>query len=325
MTPTRDPRAAHDDQEFDRSLIVAIQEASPDGILVVNDQDMIVSHNQRLFDVLGIAPEEIPGDHRGQLKGMHDQHLLSRAIEQIKDRESFLQRVQALYADPMLEDQCEIELMDGRTLERHSRALWGEQRQYLGRVWFFRDISKRKRAEAALQLMSQRDPLTGVANRRYFFDRANEEFTRARRFGRSLTFIMLDIDWFKRVNDRWGHAAGDKVLNNLCGVAEATLRQIDLFARVGGEEFAVLLPDTDTEGAFLLAERLRQNVAAQGVAEGSDSITYTISAGVATLAPEDVAAESALKRADAALYQAKGAGRNRTMRAVEARGSQDLI
>lgn len=279
---------------------------------------MIVSHNQRLFDVFGIAPEEVPGDHSGQLTGLDDQLLLSRVLEQVKDRESFLQRVKALYADPMLEDQCEIELTDGRTLERHSRALWSAHRQYLGRVWFFRDITMRKRAETALQVLSQRDPLAGVANRRHFFDQANEEFTRARRFGRSLTFIMLDIDWFKRVNDRWGHAAGDKVLKNLCGVAEATLRQIDLFARVGGEEFAVLLPDTDTDGAFLLAERLRLNVAAQGVAEGGDSISYTISAGVASLQPDDVSAEQALKRADVALYEAKDAGRNRTMRAMVA-------
>lgn len=315
MSPTRDPDAARDSQEFDRSLIVAIQEASPDGILVVNDQDMIVSHNQRLFDVFGLTPEDVPGDHRGQLTGMHDQLLLSRVLEQIKDRESFLQRVRKLYADPMLEDLCEVELTDGRTLERHSRALWGAQRQYLGRVWFFRDISMRKRAEAELKLISQSDPLTGVANRRYFFKRADEEFARSRRSGRSLTFIMLDIDWFKRVNDRWGHAAGDKVLKNLCAVAESTLRQPDVFARVGGEEFAVLLPDTDADGAFLLAERLRQNVAAQGVAEGEDRIIYTISAGVASLLPEDVSPENALKRADMALYEAKGAGRNRTMRA----------
>lgn len=318
MTPTRELDAARDDLEFDRSLIAAIQEASPDGILVVNDLEVIVSHNQRLFDVLGIAPEEIPGDHGGQLAGLSDRPLLSRSLELVKDQEAFLQRVQALYADPLLEDHCEVELTDGRTLERHSTALWGAHRRYLGRVWFFRDITARKQTEAALRQLSQHDPLTGVANRRHFFERATEEFARARRFGRSLSFIMLDIDWFKRVNDRWGHAAGDMVLKNLCDTAAATLRQIDLFARIGGEEFAVLLPDTDADGAFLLAERLRQNVAAQAVAEGGDSITYTISSGVATLAPEDVTAESALKRADVALYEAKGAGRNRTMRAVEA-------
>lgn len=320
MTPTREPDAT-DDLEFDRSLIAAIQEASPDGILVVNDRDMIVSHNQRLFDVFGIAHEAIPGDHGGQLAGMSDKPLLSRVLALVKDQESFLQRVHALYADPLLEDQCEVELIDGRTLERHSTALWGKHRQYLGRVWFFRDITARKQTEDALRQMSQRDPLTGVANRRYFFMRATEEFARARRFGRGLSFITVDIDWFKRVNDRWGHATGDRVLKNLCDCAQATLRQTDLFARIGGEEFAALLPDTDADGAFLLAERLRLSVAAQSVTEGGDSITYTISAGVVTLAPGDAAAEDALKRADIALYEAKGAGRNRTMRAVEAGGS----
>jgi diguanylate cyclase (GGDEF)-like protein/PAS domain S-box-containing protein len=316
MTPIRETDAARDDLEFDRSLIAAIQEASPDGILVVNDRDVIVSHNQRLFDVFGIAPEEIPGDHGGQLVGMPDRPLLSRVLGLVRDQDPFLQRVHALYADPLLEDHCEVELKDGRTLERHSTALWGAQRRYLGRVWFFRDITARKQTEAALQQMSQRDPLTGIANRRHFFERATEEYTRARRYGRHLSFIMLDIDWFKRVNDRWGHAAGDKVLQGLCASALAVLRQTDLFARIGGEEFAVLLPDTDADGAFLLAERLRLNAAAQAVAEGGDCIQYTVSAGVATLAPGDAAAEDALKRADIALYEAKGAGRNRTMLAA---------
>lgn len=302
-------------------MITAIQEASPDGILVVDAKGVIVSHNQRFFDVFGLAPEEVPGGHGGHLTGTADQPLLSRAMQLVKDQENFLRRVQALYADPLLEDYCEIELTDGRTLERHSKALWGAHRQYLGRVWFFRDVTVRKQTEAALQQLSQRDPLTGVANRRYFFERVAQEFARARRFGRKLSFIMLDIDYFKRVNDRWGHATGDRVLKNLCDSAHAVLRQTDLFARIGGEEFAVMLPDTDGEGAFLLAERMRQNVAAQVVTEGDDTITYTVSAGVATLSVEDAAAESALKRADVALYEAKGAGRNRTMRAAEARES----
>ncbi len=97
MTPTREPAAA-DDLEFDRSLIATILEASPDGILVVNDRDIIVSHNQRLFDVFGIVPEAIPGDHGGQLAGMPDQPLLSRFIELVRDKENFLKRADsALY------------------------------------------------------------------------------------------------------------------------------------------------------------------------------------------------------------------------------------
>lgn len=190
MTSIREPDAARDDQEFQHSLIAAIREASPDGILVVDDHGVVVSHNQRFFDVLGIVPGMSPGD-----RALSERPLLSRALELVRDPDGFLQRVQALYADPLLEDHCEIEMKDGRTLERHSRALWGAHRQYLGRVWFFRDITARKQAEAALQQLTQRDPLTGVANRRHFFERATEEFARARRYGHSLSFIMLEITW----------------------------------------------------------------------------------------------------------------------------------
>lgn len=312
LTPSTQPRPTLCDQDFKRSLIDAIHEASPDGILVVDDKDVIVSHNQRFFDVFSILPEEIPGARDGVLNGLPDRLLLSLAIDRVKDKEGFLQRVQKLYADPLLEDKCEVELKDDRTLERHSRALWGAGHQYLGRVWFFRDITEHKQLEAALREMSRQDPLTGVANRRHFFEVAAEEFSRARRFGRDLSFIMLDIDWFKRINDKWGHAAGDKVLKALCESAQSALRQVDLFARIGGEEFAVLVPDTNLDSAFLLAERLRLKAAALGVAEGPDSISFTLSAGVSSLMPEDASAEDALKRADSALYRAKQAGRNRT-------------
>lgn len=314
MTPIRETDGASDQREFDHSLIAAIHEASPDGILVVDAQGVIVSHNRRLFEVLGIAPEEIPGDHGGMLAERPDQLLLSRTLDLVKNRDSFLQRVQELYADPLLEDHCEVEMKDGRTIERHSTALWDTQHRYLGRVWFFRDITARKQVERELLEMSHTDPLTGAANRRYFFERAAVELARARRFGRELSLIMLDIDHFKRVNDRWGHAAGDKVLKNLCACAQGVLRQEDLLARVGGEEFAVLAPDTGPEGAFGLAERLRKNVAAQVVTEGGDAMTYTLSAGVATLASHDASVEAVLKRADEALYAAKNAGRNRTLR-----------
>jgi len=200
------------------------------------------------------------------------------------------------------------------TLERYSVALWDSERKYIGRVWFFRDITVRKQVEQALHELTLRDPLTGVANRRHFGLRAAEEFARARRFGHRLSFIMLDIDRFKQINDRWEHAAGDRILINLCAVARTVLRQEDLFARIGGEEFAVLVPETDLEGAFRLAERLRRHAAKQAVAEGEDRITYTVSAGVATLATEDATADFALQRADEALYTVKHAGRNRSMR-----------
>ena len=316
MNQVHEPCAEHDDPEFQRSLIAAIHEAAPDGILVVDDKSVIVSHNQRLFGVLGIDPRDIPGEHGSTLAGSPDRPLLQRALKIIKDpAESFLPRVRELYADPALEDHCEVELIDGRTLERHSRALRNESGRYLGRVWFFRDITAHKKVENDLRQISRIDPLTGAANRRQFFERAAEEFSRARRFGRDLSIIVMDIDWFKRVNDRWGHAAGDKVLTGVCEGACAVLRRVDLFARIGGEEFAVLVPDSDIDGAFQLAERVRQSVASRTVPEGADRISVTLSAGVAALAEQDGSIDDVLRRADAALYAAKEAGRDRAVRA----------
>nr|WP_164084905.1 sensor domain-containing diguanylate cyclase [Pseudazoarcus pumilus] len=232
--------------EFEHSLIKAIHEASPDGILVVDEQDRVVSYNQRFLAIFGLNLTEL---HDPDVDGpLHDDALLSGALQAIRDPEAFLQRVRALYADPTIHDVTEIELVDGRTLERHSTALWTDDRRYLGRVWFFRDITDRKCHEQLLEAQSRRDPLTGVANRRGFFNRAGEAFARARRSGLALSVIMLDIDLFKGINDRYGHAAGDQVLRHLCRVAASVVRETDLFARIGGEEFVVLAPDTDHNG-----------------------------------------------------------------------------
>lgn len=309
----RNTRAAGDEREFHRSLIEAIYQASPDGILLVDAEGTIISHNQRLFEVLRVDPEAISGKRDASLVGVPDRLLLARALETVKDREAFLEHVEALYANPALEDVCQVEQKDGRTLERHSKALWASDGRYFGRVWFFRDITAQKDAERTLLRMLRHDPLTGAASRRHFFERAGEEVARARRFQHPLSLIMLDVDHFKRINDRWGHAAGDKVLKELCATAKGVLRQQDLLARTGGEEFVVLAPETTAEGAFQLAERLRRRVAAMAVAEGSDAIHCTVSLGVAALQRTDASIELVLKRADDALYEAKRAGRNRSV------------
>ncbi|PTD95764.1 sensor domain-containing diguanylate cyclase [Pseudothauera lacus] len=296
-------------RQFEHSLIEAIHEASPDGILVVDQAGTVVSFNQRFLDIFRLtlgAPEVATG-------AIHDRLLLDQALRLIKDPEAFLARVEALYADPTLHDVSEIALNDDRTLERHSTALWDEQQRYLGRVWFFRDISERKRYEHLLEAQSNRDPLTGVANRRCFFKRAQEEFARARRTGMALSVIMIDIDRFKRINDRRGHASGDEVLRHLCDSARVLMRESDLLARLGGEEFAILAPDTTVDGAVLLAERLRQHITAQPVVCGDGPVSYTISAGIGMLDATDASIEGVLRRADNALYAAKRAGRNRAM------------
>jgi diguanylate cyclase (GGDEF)-like protein len=164
-----------------------------------------------------------------------------------------------------------------------------------------------------LRVQSYTDSLTGLFNRRQLFALAEHEFQRARRFGRSLSAIMLDIDHFKQVNDTFGHAAGDQVLSNVARRLKAAVRSIDIVGRYGGEEFVLLLPETQLHGAGLLAERLRQKIAAEPVVTLAGPVSVTVSMGVAASSAEVRDVNALINNADAALYAAKRAGRNRVL------------
>jgi diguanylate cyclase (GGDEF)-like protein len=163
--------------------------------------------------------------------------------------------------------------------------------------------------EALLHDQSRTDSLTGVGNRRYFVDQADRELARAARYELPATCLMLDLDRFKQVNDRFGHAAGDHVLVAVASRLTGLLRQHDFIARLGGEEFAMLLAHTDLEQATTVAERCRQVVADIDFVFNGVPHRVTASVGVASLVPEDTTAEL-LRRADEALYRAKADGRN---------------
>jgi diguanylate cyclase (GGDEF)-like protein len=165
-------------------------------------------------------------------------------------------------------------------------------------------------ANRQLHLLSITDPLTGVFNRRHFTERLSEEYQRARRFRHPLAVALIDADHFKQVNDRYGHQAGDEVLKALAGCCSAQFRAVDVFGRLGGEEFGVVMPETDDEQARIACERLRETVAATGIAIGAEVLRRTVSIGVSELRPDDTRPEAALMRADAALYDAKRGGRN---------------
>lgn len=168
-----------------------------------------------------------------------------------------------------------------------------------------------REANRILERLASSDSLTELDNRRCFFDKAGAEVERARRYGHPLSLQMLDIDHFKAINDRYGHVAGDRVLVALAAILRANLRHSDVAARLGGEEFAILLPETTIDDAFVHAERIRQGVAALSIAHGSDRLTVTVSIGVAAMAGGDNSIEPALMRADNCLYRAKEDGRNR--------------
>jgi diguanylate cyclase (GGDEF)-like protein len=155
------------------------------------------------------------------------------------------------------------------------------------------------------------DSLTGVFNRRSFTERGLTELARAGRYGRETALLMIDADRFKAVNDTHGHGVGDDVLVALTSTLSLALRPSDLLGRLGGEEFAVILPETGLEGAQDTAERLRKAVSALRVPTPSGQLSFTISIGVTDFAPGETGLKPALDRADSALYAAKSAGRDR--------------
>lgn len=175
------------------------------------------------------------------------------------------------------------------------------------------DISQRKKLEEELFEQANTDALTGVNNRRCFLEQAEQELRRAQRFKRAVSVMMIDIDYFKPINDRFGHAAGDAVLQGVVKAALESLRQSDVMGRLGGEEFAVLLPETNLEAALDVANRLRAHIAERPVVTVDAAVPCTVSVGVAELAPHDTTIDALLHRADTALYRAKEQGRNRVV------------
>ncbi len=175
------------------------------------------------------------------------------------------------------------------------------------------DITAQKALLAQLQELSTRDALTRLINRRRFLELAELEVARAHRYGRPLAVAMIDLDRFKHINDRHGHASGDRVLAAFARTCERALRQHDVVARYGGEEFAVILPETTLPGAEAVVERLRLAAAAERLRGGGRAIRYTVSIGLTAVRRRNEGIAALLRRADAALYRAKRAGRDRVL------------
>lgn len=198
---------------------------------------------------------------------------------------------------------------DGRRFEEEDAAilqtLVHQAETAMDNAWFYEEARR----------LSLTDGLTGVWNRRHFELRMTEECQRAVRFGEPFGVVLLDVDHFKRVNDSWGHQAGDAVLVELARRLDLATREVDVLARYGGEEFALILPKTDVEGAFTLASKVRESVAAEPFSFDSGSIQVTISAGTAACPEHGITVSALVGAADEALYRAKGSGRNRVERA----------
>jgi diguanylate cyclase (GGDEF)-like protein len=173
------------------------------------------------------------------------------------------------------------------------------------------DISARKKLEEELFHQANTYAMTWLINRRHFIFQAEQEIRRAKRFNRELSVIMMDLDHFKKVNDEFGHAVGDIVLATLAKASLESLRASDIIGRVGGEEFAVLLPETGLAAAQEVAERILQHVQETPIKAGRRTVHCTTSLGVAHMTNKDKSIDDILVRADKALYKAKETGRNR--------------
>lgn len=267
---------------------------------------------QRMQQMLGYPPDEMP-------RSIHAWDALVHPDDFDRREASWQAHVDG--QSPTFEAEFRMRHKDGHWvwLLARGRAITRDAQGKATRVVGTRiDITRRKLAEQQLQAQAYTDSLTGVLNRRRFLELAAVEVERARRHGQPAALLMIDLDHFKAVNDRHGHAGGDAVLKAFVDTARTLIRSSDVFGRVGGEEFAALLPQTDLDGGAAMGHRLLAAIRDHPVAVGGTTVTYTASIGVAACEAGAAAGntvESLMHAADGALYRAKAAGRNRVLAA----------
>ena len=290
----------------------ALVDTALDAVVMIDSGGMITGWNNQASRIFGWSRDEIMG------------RQISTTIIPPGYREAHTQGLQHFLASgegPFLNRMVETRALhrDGHEfpVELAIAAVMTEGKPEFSA--FIRDITERKRAETELREMATTDFLTGLANRRHFIARMAEEVARLQRLDNPYAAVlMLDLDHFKLVNDRHGHAAGDAMLKHVATLMRDELRKIDTAGRVGGEEFAIILPGANPDEARIFAERLRRKIAASPLASGGQTVAVTVSIGIALMQASDAGGEAALIRADEALYRAKKNGRNRVEVAIEA-------
>ncbi|WP_083499363.1 sensor domain-containing diguanylate cyclase [Thioalkalivibrio nitratireducens] len=289
---------------YQSTVMSAYLDESLDGIVVVDASNRIKTWNRRFLEIWDI-PEEI-------MNARDKDAALQAVVDQLQDPAGFVEKVMELYVDLDKEEHgVRIDMKDGRVLERHSRGLHGPEGDYWGRIWFYRDVTELHRMTEELRRMSKTDALTGIANRRAIMEALEKEFGGARRLDHLLSVLIMDLDHFKQINDRYGHATGDAVIKEFVQIVAPEIRVSDDFARLGGEEFVIVLPETGLGPARQLAERLCQAVASHAFGGPEAQFQVTVSIGIATIRDHDSSPEDLLGRADRCLYAAKSEGRNR--------------
>lgn len=284
--------------------------ALPDPIFVIDEFG-------KYLDVIGGQERSLY--HSGKfLKGKHLHEVLPENLA-----DTFMQTISAAIADnslKIIEYQLNPDGITGSPPDSSKKNQWFEGRVYPIKdranevhsvIWLSLNITETKNLEERLQELSEMDTLTGAYNRRHFMQIFDQAFSIAKRYKTKLSVLHIDIDKFKEINEKYGHDAGDAVLKEFVIFCKDNLRQSDLFARYGGVEFIVLLQNTPSLGAAIIAERFRARIEEMSVTYEKQTIHFTISIGISQALDNDTSSTAVISRADIALYQAKKKGRNR--------------
>jgi diguanylate cyclase (GGDEF)-like protein/PAS domain S-box-containing protein len=302
---------------FDRKLATL---TANEALLLQRSEERLRALHSNSSDIVAILTSDgrfsYEGSSARHIIGYDSRELIGRSLldfipsGQAADTNRFLN---ALLREPLAKATIELRA-------RHADGSWRDfevigknllrDPAICGLTINMRDISERKRLMAELERLSETDALTNTLNRRGFLKLAQREFDRARRIGQPFSIVMIDIDHFKRVNDTYGHAAGDMVLAMLADRCRENIRNIDILSRFGGEEFIMLLTEATLTEAQRIVARLHQSIAAARVTTIKGEAGVTASFGIASVESDTPDLETAIRLADEALYEAKNSGRN---------------
>ncbi|MGD2026379.1 MAG: diguanylate cyclase [Anaerolineales bacterium] len=271
-----------------------------------------------LDDALHHLMQALENAEKGQDTSLvYRAHLqLSQIYREMEDYQMALSHFEAFHQikESVFNEDMTTKIKSLEIMHRVRETQQDSEIYRLRNVELTREIEERKKVQSKLEKIATLDPLTGIFNRRHFFELTQQELNRSRRYNRPLSVIMLDIDHFKQVNDRFGHLVGDRVLVEVARRIQKALRRVDQACRYGGEEFAVLLPETTLTQAEMVATRLWRLVTKQPTVSGELKLKITVSVGVATYHHDGIiAVDTLLDRADKAMYVAKQTGRNRVV------------
>lgn len=295
-------KQAEEALSFKTAILEAQSETTIDGILVIDESDRIVLANKQFGLNFGI-PDDLLSTRNGLA-------VRRRLMESVEEPDVFIERVNYLYSHRNEKSRDELRLKNGRVFDRYSAPLVDSTGRYRGRIWYFRDITDRKAAEERVRFLAYHDALTELPHRVVLQDRLDNALALSRHTNKKIALLFLDLDRFKIINDSFGHAVGDIVLKDVAERLRGCVREQDTVARVGGDEFLIMLNTVkDASDAEATARRIMEAMTAEFVAQGH-SVNSTCSIGVCMFQDNGENGETLIKNADAAMYCAKENGRN---------------